>query len=137
MPSVTGLLESCLYVDDLERAARFYREVFGFGQMAADERFCALSVADRQVLLLFVRGASTRPMPASGGLIPPHDGSGPLHVGFSIAGADLPEWERWLATNKIAIESRITWPRGGMSLYFRDPDRHLVEVMTPGIWPIY
>jgi catechol 2,3-dioxygenase-like lactoylglutathione lyase family enzyme len=35
----------------------------------------------------------------------------------------------------IAIESRITWARGGTSLYFRDPDGHSLEVATPGLWP--
>jgi catechol 2,3-dioxygenase-like lactoylglutathione lyase family enzyme len=31
----------------------------------------------------------------------------------------------------------MAWPRGGTSLYFRDPDGHLVELATPGLWSIY
>ncbi len=27
--------------------------------------------------------------------------------------------------------------RRGASAYFRDPDRHLIELATPGVWSIY
>jgi len=37
----------------------------------------------------------------------------------------------------VAIEGRSHWPQGAESLYFRDPDGHLLEVVTPGIWPNY
>jgi catechol 2,3-dioxygenase-like lactoylglutathione lyase family enzyme len=37
----------------------------------------------------------------------------------------------------IAIEERTKWEGGGESLYFRDPDRHLLKVVTPGTWSIY
>jgi catechol 2,3-dioxygenase-like lactoylglutathione lyase family enzyme len=35
----------------------------------------------------------------------------------------------------IAIEGRTNWRRGGISIYFRDPDGHLLELATPGLWP--
>ena len=37
----------------------------------------------------------------------------------------------------IAIEEKKKWERGGQSLYYRDPDRHLIELATPGTWSIY
>ena len=46
-------------------------------------------------------------------------------------------WRHCLAQNDVAIESRVDWPRGGASLYFRDPDGHLLELITPGCWAIY
>ena len=130
MPAVTGVLETALYVEDVPRAARFYRDVFGFNELVCDDRLCALSVADRQVLLLCKRGTST-------GHLPPHDGSGQLHLAFSMAAAEFTAWEQQLAAKGIAIESRVRWPEGGQSLYFRDPDQHLVELATPGTWAIY
>jgi catechol 2,3-dioxygenase-like lactoylglutathione lyase family enzyme len=54
-----------------------------------------------------------------------------------VHAADLAAWEERLAQNAIAIESRISWPRGGHSIYFRDPDGHLVELITPGCWTIF
>ena len=56
---------------------------------------------------------------------------------FAIDTGDVAAWETRLSELGIAIESRVTWERGGLSLYFRDPDNHLVELATPGIWPIY
>ena len=137
MPQVTGILETALYVEDVARAAEFYRSLFGFETMIQDHRFCALSVAGQDVLLLFLRGGTTQPMEVPGGIIPPHDGSGQNHFAFSIPAAELPAWEDFLAARRIPIESKTSWPRGGFSLYFRDPDQNLVELATPGIWPIY
>jgi len=37
----------------------------------------------------------------------------------------------------LAIEGRTDWSRGGHSIYFRDPDGHLLELATPGLWAIY
>jgi catechol 2,3-dioxygenase-like lactoylglutathione lyase family enzyme len=31
----------------------------------------------------------------------------------------------------------VGWPRGGRSVYFRDPDGHSVELATPGLWETY
>ncbi len=132
MPQVTGVLETSLYVDDLVRATRFYESLFGFPVMVHDTRLRALQVCDGQVLLLFLRGASLSP-----DQFPTHDGHGPLHLAFSIPAADFSAWETRLMQNGIAIEETKQWDRGGRSLYFRDPDNHLLELVTPGCWPNY
>ena len=148
MLQITGILETSLYVADLDRAAKFYEGLFGFPVMFSDERLCAMAVAGREVLLLFKRGASNHPLPLSRGrsssgqsegaqFLPAHDGSGQYHLAFSISGDELPQWEALLAAKKVAIESRIHWERGGTSIYFRDPDQNLVELATPGIWPVF
>ena len=138
MPSVNGVVETSLYVGDLQRSARFYQGLFGVRTLLADERLIALHVGARQVLLLFLRGASTQPNAApQGGVIPPHDGGGTLHVGFAIAADEVDAWEARLREFGVEVESRVWGPLGGMSIYFRDPDGHLVELLTPGIWPVY
>jgi len=137
MPTLTGVLETSLYVDDLDRSSRFYEELFALSPMLGDDRLRAYGIAGRSVLLLFKRGASNRVTQLPFGTLGPHDGHGPLHFAFSIPEDELAAWEEHLSLHKIVIENRIHWPRGGTSLYFRDPDNHLVELATPGIWPIY
>ena len=134
---ILGLLESALYVEDVERAARFYEDLFELERMVGDRRFCALNVAGRQVLLLFERGSAAHPTTTPAGVIPPHDGRGTLHLAFSIDAGELDPWRSRLELRGIAIESTVHWPRGGTSVYFRDPDQHLVELVTPGCWKIW
>ena len=134
-PRVSGILETSLYVADLAVSREFYLCLFGFEEFLRDGRMCALGVPGGQVLLLFRRGGSATPAPAPGGFIPPHDGHGALHLCFAIPFRELDAWERHLAAHGIAIESRVTWPAGGTSLYFRDPDGNSLEVATPGLWP--
>ncbi len=126
--------ETCLYVADLARATEWYLALLNYEVLASDDRFCALDAGGDHVLLLFLRGAATEPAELRGGTIPSHDGSGPAHVGFGIELADLDEWNGRLTQLDIPIESRMSWPRGGQSIFFRDPDGHLVELLTRGTW---
>jgi catechol 2,3-dioxygenase-like lactoylglutathione lyase family enzyme len=137
MPALTGVIETSLYVDDLDRSSRFYEELFSLPQMHGDDRLRAYSVAGRSVLLLFKRGASNCVTQLPFGTLGPHDGNGPLHFAFSISTDELAVWEQHLALHGITVEGRIHWPRGGTSIYFRDPDNNLLELATPGVWSIY
>jgi catechol 2,3-dioxygenase-like lactoylglutathione lyase family enzyme len=134
-PRLGGVLETSLYVADLDRACAFYQRVFGLEVFFQDSRMCALGVVPGQVLLLFRHGSTDVPAPVPGGFIPPHGTSGAAHLCFAIPLAELTAWEAHLAAHDLAVESRITWRRGGTSLYFRDPDGHSLEVATPGLWP--
>lgn len=137
-PRVTHVLETSLYVTDLDRSQAFYERLFCFPPLLRDGRMCALGVPGAQVLLLFRREGSIAPSPApDGGIIPAHDGRGTLHLCFAIPEADLAGWDRRLAALGIAVESRVAWPGGSVSLYFRDPDGHSLEIATPRLWPNY
>ena len=134
-PRLGHILETSLYVDDLTVSHDFYARVLGFEQFLRDDRMCAMGVPGAGVLLLFARGGSAQPSQTPQGTIPAHDGSGTLHLAFSIPVGELEAWAAHLSVQDVAIESRITWPAGGTSLYFRDPDHHSVEVATSGLWP--
>ncbi len=94
----------------------------------------ALNVADQQVLLLFREGASIEATETPGGSIPPHDGKGHLHLAFSIAEAHLDDWRTALQAASVSVESEVACPRGGRSIYFRDPDQHAIELLVPPCW---
>src|SRR5262245_48930236 len=145
MTNISRLLETALYVEDLERSAGFYQEVLGLApvigttlEMETQSRVLRpLHIPGGQILLLFPKGSATTTAVLPGGAIPPHDGSGRLHLAFAISAAELEGWRERLQAHGVAIEGEMAWPRGGTSLYFRDPYGHLVELATPGLWSIY
>ena len=136
-PPLSGVLETALYVDDMDRARAFYEGVLGLSPMFHDARLTAYPVGGRSALLIFQRGGATETAHLPGGTIPPHDGHGPIHGALAVAAEDLPAWEARLAARGVAIEGRTRWPRGIISIYVRDPDGHLLELATPGLWPVW
>ena len=136
-PPLDRIIETALYVEDLERARDFYVGVMGARVLLDTPRLLALDVAGASVLLLFRRGATLEPLQSPGGVVPPHGGEGVQHLAFAIAAAELERWAAHLGDSGIEIESRVKWPRGGESVYVRDPDGHSVELVTPGLWAIY
>lgn len=118
-------------MSNLLRSVRFYQETFGFSIITEfGERGCAMHAGTRQVLLLFKKRASRA-------ISSPHDGGGELHLAFAISTEELVAWESWLREKGVAVEEKPSWETGGWSLYFRDPDRHLLELATPGVWSVY
>lgn len=138
MPTITKVLETALYVADHARSVEFYTRVLGFTETFHDERLVALNIADtKQILLLFLKGASDQLNPTPGGVIPAHDGNGRFHLAFAIPKEEQAAWETRLREAEVPIESVVTAQYGGTSLYFRDPDGHLLELATPGVWDVY
>jgi len=131
---IDGLLETSLYARDLERTAAFYRELFGFKALVDSPRLVAFEIAARSVLLVFQAGATEDDVVDARGKIPGHEGHGRLHLALAIAAEDLDAWRKRLFERAIEIVGEYRWPRGGVSLYIRDPDGALLELATPGLW---
>ena len=116
------VLETAVYCDDLARTVEFYKAVLALEPMSASERVVAFDAGEGTVLLLFQRGVCDKPFQGPGGLVPGHVSTGPAHFAFAIDRADLLDVDRSVDTLHIPVESRVDWPRGGHSIYFRDPD---------------
>lgn len=137
-PAIERILETALYVEDVERSARFYRDLLGLKPLTCNDHFVALHAGSGTVLLLFEQGSALKGGETEGGWIPPHDGDGGSHIAFAVAsGEELDRWVTRLRGANVPIESCVRWPRGGASVYVRDPDGHSVELATPGIWPVH
>ena len=130
------ILETAVYTDDLSRARSFYEETLGFEVMLSTPRLVALNIGGQSVLLLFQRGLSEEAEETPGGIVPGHGGQGTQHLAFGITQNDVAPWTTRLAAAGIVIESTVHWPRGGESVYFRDPDGHSLELVTDRTWPI-
>jgi len=129
MQPIDRVLETILYVDDLDEAERFYGEVLG---LELDSRQDGLFVFFRcgpGMLLLFEPNRAS-----TGRTVPAHGAHGPGHLCFAVAEADLDEWQARLQREGVAIEQEVSWPRGGRSFYFRDPAGNSLELATPRIW---
>ena len=136
-PPLHGILETALYFSDLAYAIEFYDRIFGFVKLTEGPRVCAYDVAPKQVLLLFQEGASIDGIKFDSQFIPGHNGVGPVHFAFAIAMADFEAWQTYLTEMGIEITGDVTWNRGGRILYFNDPEGHVIELATPGVWASY
>jgi len=137
VPRPRRILETALYSDDAPRLVAFYRDLLQTEPMLATDRLTAFDAGQATILLIFARGQTEVPLDLPIGRIPGHGGSASGHVAFAIDAEDLAVWQTRLAELGIAVESTIRWERGGVSLYFRDPDGRSVELVTPGLWASY
>ncbi len=137
MPALSGLLETALYVNDMERSVRFFADVLELKVMLRGDRLTAFDAGGASVLLVFRRGSSTEDMQGEGGVVPGHDGSGPLHMAFAIPETSYDDWLARLGSSGTKLRGEMRWAGGGRSIYFEDPDGHVLELATPGLWPNY
>eukprot|EP00873_Tetraselmis_striata_P005420 jgi/Tetstr1/425684/TSEL_016104.t1 len=136
-PRVRGILETSVYVADLDRAHAFYGGIVGLERMVGGERLCVYDAAPGEALLVFLRGATAGDVPTDGGVIPGHHSEGPGHFAFKVAKSDLDQWRAHFAQAGVPIVSEVTWPAGGVSIYVNDPDGNVVEFAAPALWPNY
>lgn len=128
------VLETALYVQDLDAAEQFYGGVLGLERIArVDGRHVFFRCGDA-VVLLFDPQATASPSSDDDGAVPSHGATGAGHVAFAVKDADIAAWRTYLESHGIAIESEVTWPRGGRSIYVRDPAGNSVELASPLLW---
>jgi catechol 2,3-dioxygenase-like lactoylglutathione lyase family enzyme len=133
--AVDGVLEACLYADDLEASERFYADIIGLQVYAREPGRHVFFRCGAGMFLVFNPSATRKGLPVDGG--EPrlrHGATGAGHVAFRVTDAVLGEWLAKLAAAGVRIEAEVAWPRGGRSIYVRDPAGNSVELATPAVW---
>jgi catechol 2,3-dioxygenase-like lactoylglutathione lyase family enzyme len=127
---IKAVVETAIYVDDLRSTEAFYGSVLGLKVIGKEPgRHVFFQVGEASVLLAFLADATLRDVK-----LPVHGSSGPGHIGLGIESDEFDAWQAFLQGHGVTIEKEVEWPRGGKSLYFRDPAGNSVELVTPGLW---
>jgi len=132
--SVSEVLESALYVLDLQAAEKFYSEVLGLTFYSKMEgRHVFFRCGNRMVLLFNAEATAV----SAGGPkdAPTHGAKGEGHLAFAAKDSEIDQWKRHLARNGVEIEKEIR-SRNGRAIYFRDPSQNSLEIASPRIWGI-
>ena len=129
MAPIEHLVEAGVYADDLAKAETFYREILGLEMLTKEPGRHVFFRVGESVLLIFRAEATLK-----GGVLPPHGTRGPGHFALGIPTESFDAWREHLRAHSIEVEKEVEWPRGGKSLYFRDPAGNSVELMTRGLW---
>jgi catechol 2,3-dioxygenase-like lactoylglutathione lyase family enzyme len=131
----SAILESALYVSDLDAAEAFYADVLGLERIGKVVGRHVFFRCGKGVLLLFNPDATRdRPPPDARLPVPPHGATGQGHLCFSGTADEIAAWKAHLEGRGIAIEADFVWPSGGRSIYFRDPSGNSIEFAEPRIW---
>ena len=129
-----AVLESALYVDDLEKAEAFYGGILGLDLVGKVEGRHVFFRCGDSIVLLFNAAATSVASPNSRLPVPVHGASGQGHLCFRATSADMDQWIARLNSHGIAVEADFIWPAGGRSIYFRDPSGNSLEFGEPKIW---
>jgi catechol 2,3-dioxygenase-like lactoylglutathione lyase family enzyme len=118
----------------------FYTNVLGLEFVSEEKDVYVFLKAGQSMLLIFnpnktlVRNGSD-----STELPPPHGAFTPpsiIHFALEIDKESYGEARSILNEKNIKTEKEVTWDKGTNSIYFRDPAGNLVEIITPGSWPV-
>ncbi len=126
------ILETCLYVRDLDAAFQFYQDVLGLELFSKMDNRHVFFRCGNAMLLLFNPDITME----AGKDVPPHGAYGEGHVAFYVEKAEMEKWRRHLLEHSVEIEAEIAWPNGGESIYFRDPAGNSLELASSGTWGI-
>lgn len=132
---ISGILETCLYAENLNEAKAFYSALPGIEFLSEEQdRHVFFRCGNGMLLIFNPKHTSTEQTRINGHKIPLHGSEGAGHIAFSMKEGELNEWKQFLVDNNIPIESEVTWPNGSVSIYFRDPAGNSLELVSPEIW---
>ena len=116
----------------------FYTNILGLEFVSEEKDRYLFLKAGQNMLLIFnpnktlASDTSNTQLPAHGAFAPPSI----IHFALEINEENYGDDRSILNEKKIKIEKEVTWEKGANSIYFRDPAGNLVEIITPGSWPV-
>lgn len=114
---IKGLNHITFAVADIDRATEFYTQVLGARVLVKGEKTVYMDLAGIWLALNLDPGAKAADTYT--------------HIAFSVAEEDVGTYRLRLQERGIPLRrDRTRDPREGQSLYFRDPDGHLLELHT-------
>ena len=130
----SAVLESALYVGDLDAAEAFYAGVLRLPVIAREAGRHVFLRCGAGVLLLFDPARTEVAAPGqTAGL---HGARGPGHLCFRAEPQGVEAWRERLVSTGTAIETEVTWPNGARSVYFRDPAGNSLEIAEARLWGV-
>lgn len=131
MVETPRVVETCLYVEDVEASAAWYERVVGLTRVAGSPPRDVFLAAGDTMFLLF--DADVTEGESEGG-VPAHGARGPQHVAFGVE--SVGPWRERLEAEGVEVTHEEDWG-SGESLYFEDPDGNVLEFVEKGTWPVW
>ncbi|MDV3277260.1 MAG: VOC family protein [Nitrososphaerales archaeon] len=128
--AVRKVVETGVYVTDLDAARDFYTRVLGLELYSSEPNRHVFLKAGKSMLLLFLAATTLQEK-----RLPAHGASGIQHFAFEIDDADYDSWKARLSREGVAITKEVNWGKA-RSVYFDDPSGNVVELITKGNWPV-
>jgi len=136
MTAISGILETVLYVRNLNAAEIFYGNIIGLEKEVRVDNRHVFFRCGHGMLLIFNPEETVKPPTNSKMPVPPHGGHGEGHVCFSVPGDEIDAIKDMLEDNDVYIEADFRWPNGARSIYIRDPAGNSVEFAEPRLWDL-
>lgn len=148
------ILETCLYVRDMAQSTAFYSGTLGLQAQIESPRLTVFPLGNT-TLILFQLGMTASDSVSGSGVVPGHGPDeqtlstltrrtsdqesdlGKLHTHYCLAVSSREEvkvWEDYLKSRGVKLRGTMHWQKGGKSVYFEDPDGHVGEIGSRGIW---
>ena len=132
---INKVIETSIYSSDLESMKKFYSGILGLSIIQEERDKLLFLKAGKNMLLIFDplrTSVDNHNLPRHGAMTPPSS----IHFAMEIEERDYQRCREILTRNDIAIEKEVKWSNNTNSIYFRDPAGNLVELITPGGWPV-
>ncbi len=131
---IDGILETALYVDDLDGAEAFYGTLLGLEKISRAGNRHIFFRCGPGILLIFNRTETIKPPLPEALPVPTHGTTGAGHACFRVNAEAIDLIAEKLNKAGVSIESDFRWPNGARSIYFRDPAGNSLECAEPKLW---